>query len=220
MNFKETLHEYAAIRINRNYSKLEHFYSYELTHLSALRSLRWEILSSLLLENNNASITLTNHFVERMLKLSLIVFETKNINLSEPEKYSKRIKHFHNQYDHLNLDATIRHNKKKKLISEQEAIYLNTICKTFRDSYSHAQIKTINKDHPDIFLGNMFSLDDIKNKLEKGDLQFNSTKIELPKESPIMAELYQTESARENALNYFAEIQNILMNIEKNIEEN
>jgi len=218
MDFKKSLKEYAEVRIDRNYSKLERFFNHDLTFMLSLLSIRWEILNCLLLENNNASITLTNHFVERMLKLSLIQLETKGINLSEQEKYSKRIIHVHNQYDHLKLNETIKHNKNKQLISEKEFHYLNTTCKTFRDSYSHAQIGVINKKQPEKFSGYMFSIDDVKKKLVKGETNFNKTEIEIPKESPTMAQLYQTESARENALEYFTNIYEILINIEKRLE--
>lgn len=218
MDFKNLLKQYAEVRIERNYSNLERFYNHDLTFMSSLLNIRWEILNCLLLENNNASITLTNHFVERMLKLSLIELETKNITLSEPEKYSKRVIHVHNQYDHLTLDATIKHNKKRLLISEDESYYLSTTCKTFRDSYSHAQIGVINKIQPEKFSGYMFSFDDIKKKLVNGETNFNKIEIEIPKESPTMAQLYQTESARENALEYFSKIYEILINIEKRLE--
>jgi len=218
MDFKNLLKQYAEVRIERNYTKLEQFYDYDLTFMSSLLSIRWEILNCLLLENNNASITLTNHFVERMLKLSLIELETKCVNLSEPEKYSKKVIHFHNQYDHLTLDATIKHNKNKQLISIEEANYLSTTCKTFRDSYSHAQVGVINKKQPDKLSGYMFSFEDVKKKLVNGETDFNKTEIELPKESPTMVQLYQTESARENALEYFTKIHDILINIEKRLE--
>lgn len=219
MDFKDLLKQYAEIRIERNYSKLEFFYNHDLTSMISLLNIRWEILNCLLLENDNASITLTNHFVERLLKLSLIQLETKNINLSEPEKYSKMVIHLHNQYDHLTLDATIKHNKNKKLISEEEAHYLSTTCKSFRDSYSHAQIGVINKKQPEKFSGYLFNFEDVKKKLVNGETNFEKTQIEIPKESPTMAQLYQTESARENALEYFTKIYQILINIEKKLNQ-
>jgi hypothetical protein len=214
---KNLLKQYAEVRIDRNYSSLERFFNHDLTFMASLISIRWEILNCLLLENYNASITLTNHFVERMLKLSLIQLETKSINFSEPEKYFKKIIHLHNQYDHLELNKTIKHNKNRQLISEDEFNYLNTTCKMFRDSYSHAQIGVINKNHPEKFSGYMFSFDDVKNKLANGQTNFDKTKIEIPKESPTMAQLYQTESAKENALEYFTNIYEILINIEKRL---
>jgi hypothetical protein len=155
---KNLLKQYAEVRIDRNYSSLERFFNHDLTFMASLISIRWEILNCWLLENYNASITLTNHFVERMLKLSLIQLETKSINFSEPEKYFKKIIHLHNQYDHLELNKTIKHNKNRQLISEDEFNYLNTTCKMFRDSYSHAQIGVINKNHPEKFSGYMLAL--------------------------------------------------------------
>lgn len=218
MEYKNLLKQYADVRIERNYVILEKFFNHDLSYMISLLNLRWEILISLLLENNNASITLTNHFVERMLKLSLIQLETKDVNLSEPEKYSKRVIHAHNQYDRLTLDATIKHNKKKHLISEDEFHYLSTVCKSLRDSYSHAQVGMINKSQPEKLSGYMFSIEDVKNKLTKGETDFTKTKIELPKESPTMVQLNQTESARENALEYFTRIYDILVNIEERLQ--
>lgn len=218
MNFKAQLKQYAELRIDRNYSLVERFFNHDLKFMSSLLSIRWEILNCLLLENNNASITLTNHFVERMLKLSLIQLETKDINLSEPEKYTKRILHAHKIYDHLKLHDTIKHNKKKQLISEEEFNYLNTTCKSFRDSYSHAQIEIINKKQPETFSGFMFNFENIKNNLVKGETNFEKTKIEIPKVSPSIAQQYQTESSRENALEYFSQVYEILINIEKRLE--
>lgn len=57
----------------------------------------------------------------------------------------------------------------------------------------------------------------MKNKLANGQTNFDKTKIEIPKESPTMAQLYQTESAKENALEYFTNIYEILINIEKRL---
>jgi hypothetical protein len=107
---------------------------------------------------------------------------------------------------------------KKKLISDDEFQYLITVCKTLRDSYSHAQVGVINKTKPEKFTSYMFNFDDVKNKLIKGDTDFSKTKIELPKESPTMVQLNQTESARENALEYFTKIYDILINIEKRLQ--
>lgn len=64
----------------------------------------------------------------------------------------------------------------------------------------------------------MFSFEDVKNKLTKGDTDFAKTKIELPKESPTMVQLNQTESARENALEYFTRIHDIVINIEQRLQ--
>jgi hypothetical protein len=217
MDYKGLLKQYAEVRIERNYSQVERFFAHDLTYMSSLLSIRWEILNCLLLENNNASITLTNHFVERMLKLSLIQLETKDIELSEPEKYTKIILHAHEKYDRLKLHDTIKENKNKQLISKDEFDYLSTTCKSFRDSYSHAQIEIINKKQPETFSGYMFNFDNVKDNLGKGEMNFEKTKVEIPKVSPSVAQFYQTQSSRENALEYFTNVYEILINIEKKL---
>ena len=219
MNHKEYLKQYAIIRFDKNFSKVENLYNHNLSIMGSLTFLKFEILNCLILDFNNASITLTNHFVERMLKLSLILIETKNLTLSEPDKYSKKVNHLHQQYDHLYLHETLNHNKKKKLISEEEYKYLNNEGKMFRDSYSHAQIGKINNEQPDNFSGQMFSFSDVKEKLTKGESNFTTRKIEIPSISPSVVPLYQNISAEKNALIYFTKVYEILINIEKRLEE-
>ncbi|WP_438965123.1 hypothetical protein [Flavobacterium sp.] len=219
MDPKEVLKKYAEIRFDKNFSKVEKLYNHDLSYMSSLTFIKFEILNCLILEFNNASITLTNHFVERMLKLSLILLETKNITLSEPDKYSKKVNHLHQQYDHLYLHETLNHNKKKKLISEEEYKFLSNDGKMFRDSYSHAQIGKINIKQPNNFSGQMFSISDVKKKLTKGESNFTTRKIEIPSISPSVAQLYQNISAEKNALIYFTKVYEILINIEKRLEE-
>jgi hypothetical protein len=219
MDFKRLLKEQAISRYDQNYSKVEKLFDHNLTSMNSLDFLKFEILNCIILDYNNASITLTNHFVERMLKLSLIELETKNINYLEPEKYTKKINHAHQQYDHLDLHATLKNNKNKNLISDEEFKYLNETARAFRDSYSHAQIGKINKSQPEKFSGQMFNISHIKEKLIDGRSDFVSTKIEIPSISPSIAQLYQNISSRDNALDYFSRVFWILVNIEKRIAE-
>lgn len=218
MDLKQLLKDQAVLRYDQNFDKVEKYFDHNLNFLISLTFVKSEILNCLILDYNNASITLTNHFLERMLKLSLLQLETKNITLEQPEKYATAINHWHKQYDHIKLHDSIKHNKRKNLISEDEAAYLTSVAKEIRDAYSHAQIGAINKKQENVLDGRMFSISDVKAKLSEGRSDFTSTKLVLPAVSPSIAQLNQNLVSRENALQYFDKIYNIAINIERRLE--
>ena len=58
--------------IDSNYEDLKQYFNHEPHHFLSLKSLRDEILQNLLLNLNQTAIFGINHFLERMIKLSLI----------------------------------------------------------------------------------------------------------------------------------------------------
>lgn len=70
-------------KVIRNYDKLERYFNDDLIILSALNQAKSQIINCLMIEQNSASITLTNYFVERMLKTALIQQEVYGLKISE-----------------------------------------------------------------------------------------------------------------------------------------
>ena len=204
-------------KISGNFPLMEKYFTHHLNEMCALNSIKYEVLNCLVLELYHSSITATNHLLERMLKLSLIELETKNVNYSEIEKYTRIVNHAHEQYDHLYIHQTLKHNKNKKLISEDEFNYLSQVSKTMRDGYSHAQTSVINKEMPKTFTGFSFSISEVKSSLTKGDQLKAGAQIDIPSSSPTISQLFQDNVSKDKALLYFENVYIIIMNIETRI---
>ncbi|HEY9176437.1 MAG TPA: hypothetical protein VIN07_02040, partial [Flavipsychrobacter sp.] len=103
-----------------------------------LTDLRDEICYCILCGFNQAAITLTNHFLERLLKLALIEKETgiRFVDLSEEqeEKYNRVC----TKYDSKNLHDTINICCTQGLITKDIKKNLIVYKEQFRNAFSHA----------------------------------------------------------------------------------
>lgn len=206
-------------KIACNFPSIEKYFNHHLNEMCALNSIKYEVLNCLILELYHSSITATNHLLERMLKLSLIELETKNVNYSEIEKYTRIVNHAHQQYDHLYIHQTLKHNKNKKLISEDEFIYLTQVSKTMRDGYSHAQSSVINKEMPKKFTGFSFSISEVKDSLIKGEQLKAGKQINIPSSSPTISQIFQDNVSKDKALLYFENVYTVIINIENRLRD-
>lgn len=219
MNQKEIFKKHFADKIEENFSSIEKYFDHHLHELCALNSIKHEVIDCLALGLYQSSITATNHLLERTLKLSLIELETKDVNYSDIEKYTKVVNHAFQQYDHLYLHQTLKNNRNKGLISQEEFDYLSNVSKTIRDAYSHAQTSVINREMPDKFTGFLFSISEVKNNLIKGEKTEPGKRIDIPTSSPTISQIFQENISKEKALEYFANVYTVIMNIEMRLKE-
>jgi len=203
--------------LNENYKKLELYYNDKLNHFISLNSLRNEILDCLTLNLNQASIFSTSHFLERMLKLSLITNHTLGLTYDDDINYNEKTFEAIRLYDRLNLSESIKINLDKKLINDDEVEILDYFRKKVRNPYSHAEIKKIIEDAPNEFTGFMFNLNDVMESLQKGEKIKEGEKKVITTYSSTFAQIYQEDFSNQLALIYFESIYVIMKNIESRL---
>ena len=161
--------EYYSELIEKNFNQLKDYYSYSFMEFCELNSLKNEILNCQLFELYQSSIFTTNHFLERMIKLSLIKLHTIEYNYSDIEKYTEKLKESEKEYDNLILYKSLEKALEKKLITTEQHKYLIDVKDYLRNPYSHAEVSKIIKNDSD-FRGFMFSISDVQEKLREGKI--------------------------------------------------
>ncbi|PLX10176.1 MAG: hypothetical protein C0594_05240 [Marinilabiliales bacterium] len=136
-------------KLAKNYNELSSYFDFELKVLCEFNTLIFEINKCLILELNRAAITLTNHFIERLLKVALIKNEA-GIGPKPVDKWNDAYAKPTQQYGNLKLWETIKICREKNLINEQEKSFLNDIVRDMvRNGFSHADVEKIMKKYPD-----------------------------------------------------------------------
>lgn len=201
---------------NKNFNQLKDFYSHDFIVFCELNFLKNEILSCLLFELYQSSICTSNHFLERMIKLSLIKLHTNKYNYTHIAGYTEKLNESEKQYDSLVLNESLKKALEKELITTDQHTYLINAKNDFRNPYSHAQISKVIKNDNN-FRGFMFSFDDVKNKMKEGKPLDIPNATVIPKFSPPIAQVLQETNAKTFAFEYFKNLFEILIEIEKKI---
>jgi hypothetical protein len=174
-------------------------------YFSDLKSTIGEIIKCLIIEAHSASITLTNLFLERILKLALIQkasgtqpSEIKDWNqtYSASDKYSGWI-----------MNDTINECKKLKIISEQQFNELTDLRQTIRNGFSHYSPKKILRDSENTI--DLIDKSDSENKKIEG-LNY--------KEIPTLQNFFVRKFAKENSEDYFDYVFNLMLSIERHFK--
>lgn len=170
-------------------------------YFTDLKSTIGEIIKCLIIEAHSASITLTNHFLERVLKLALIqnASGTQPIEISDWNKtYSASDK-----YSSWTMNKTIAECKKLNIITEYQYDGLTHFRETIRNGFSHFDPKQI--------------LRDSDNTIDITD-NSDSEEIKIPginyKEIPTLQSFFVKRFAKENSAEYFDFAFNIMLSIE------
>lgn len=198
-------------RIIENIEKLNPFYEHHFTLLCNLNTLIYEDLNCLLLGLNQASIFTTNHLLERMLKVALMDFHLKGYYIGNPD-FDMKLEEAKRLYDGKVLGETIRLAAEKCVITEDEQKELTNLKNEFRNPYSHAKAAKIIKEAPPIFTGFMVNLNDATDAMTKGN-QIPMQQMTVP--SYAFAQEHQFELAKSKAFDYFKQIFNIMVEIDK-----
>ena len=173
-------------------------------------TLVFEINKCLILELDRAAITLTNYFLERLLKLALIYNEI-GIDGIEIEKWDEVLSPAISKFDNIKLGNSIEQCKKHNLINSSEKDYLwNIIRDLIRNGFSHAESNKILSELPN------------ERKVYKGSLYDNSEieKVTInQKLIPEIQALLIENFAKANSQSYFDFVYNLSHNIEKRIKK-
>lgn len=173
-----------------------------------LSPIKGEVVNCLMLGLGMSSITLTNHLLERSLKLALIYNDVGLVPLSkieDIEAYSAS----NEKYDSLNLNDTIDKCFENGLISDKTKEQLHEYRKKIRNGFSHASQKKIFGDSTAKFV--------MGNFLTGTTSEVKNVKIaELP---PFIQAHAITDFVEKHALAYFELVYDVIKTAEAIIAE-
>ena len=214
--FKKTYLE----KVEANYSYLEPYFNDTLILLSAIKPIKYQIINCLMIEQFIASINCTNHFLERLMKLTLIENYVKGIKYDEAEKLTEKLDIAYEKYDGLLLSQSIKAcYEEAKLITENEFIELNKIRELIRNSYSHAQMSKINRGLPKTMSMFMFDFEEVKKSI-KNKSEIKKKEVFIPTNSPALQTEFQNSASKDLAINYFKAVYQIAKNIDVKLDFN
>lgn len=191
---KEIFNNAFKTSLNKNFDKFSKYFEFEFYVYPELGTLIFEINKCLILEFNNAAITLTNHILERVLKLALIHNET-GIGPIPTELWDSIYSEPNRKYSSINLGNSIEKCKKVGLITDTEKdILFNTIRNIMRNGFSHSDPTLILDSLPD---ESTFYQGSFSNPTELKKINLNQKTI------PIFQSIQMESFAKENSLQYF-----------------
>ena len=159
-----------------------------------------EVNSCLIFDCFSASISLTNHILERLLKISLVYNET-GLGQVRMRDINNHFGPAHNKYQSEDLYKTINLCCSAGLITKEHKKYLNDeIREKLRNGFSHSDPNKMLKN--DIFVWNDKSI---------------TTDVRL---DPLIQSTLMYNLAQEQALPYFQYIVGLIIHIEKVLIEN
>ncbi len=190
----ENFHDY------KHYIQNPRFY-----YFTDLKSTIGEIVKCLIIEAHSAAITLTNHFLERILKLALI----QNSSGTQPKKITDWNETYSasDKYSSWIMHDTIKECKKLNLISESQFEELTNFRQTIRNGFSHYDPKKILRDSESTI--ELIDKSDSENKKIEG-LNY--------KEIPTLQNFFVRKFARENSEIYFDYVFNLMLSIERHFK--
>lgn len=198
-------------KIIDNTAELNPFYKHHFILFCSLDTLIYENLNCLLLGLNQSSIFTTNHLLERMIKVALMDFHTKGYYIGNPG-FDMKLEEAKKLYDWKVLNDTIILAVEQGIITEDERKVLTKLKNEFRNPYSHAEAAKIIKDAPPTFSGFMSNFNDAKEAMIKGEpIPMQRVSVS----SFAFAQTHQCELAKLKAFDYFKQIFNIMIAIDK-----
>jgi hypothetical protein len=199
---KAFLEELFKKGLDENFQDYKHYLQNpRFYYFTDIKSTIGEIVKCLIIEAHAAAITLTNHFLERILKLALIQkasgVQPRNIT-DWNETYSASDK-----YSSWTMHDTIKECKELNLISESQLEELTNFRQTIRNGFSHYDPKKILRDAENTI--NLIDKSDSENEKVQG-LNY--------KEIPTLQNFFVRKFARANSEIYFDYVFNLMLSIE------
>lgn len=165
--------------------------------------LRHEIRNCLIFGLYQAALTLTNHYLERFVKVALIKAQSTQM-MTAYESFTKEQETLIDEYGGQALYRNLLEARRLELITEGELAVLQGFRKFYRNTFSHFDNKEIT---PDVDLHmTQFSFDNPGTPLSSGKISLKSLGMD-------MGHL-AAEFAKDNALVYFLAIDDLAMRFE------
>ena len=192
--------------LEENFNKYKHYLQNpRFYYFTDLEYTIGEIIKCLIIEAHTASITLTNHFLERILKLALI----QEVSGTQPKEIKDWNKTYSasDEYSSWSMYETIKKCKELNIISDTEYEGLTHFRQTIRNGFSHYDPKKILKDSEEKI--------DLIQKSESEEMKVQGLNF---KEIPMLQTFFIKKFARENADNYFDFVFSIMLSIERHFK--
>ncbi|MES2268794.1 MAG: hypothetical protein V4520_18665 [Bacteroidota bacterium] len=151
-----------------------------------------------------ASITLTNHLLELLMKNSLTIKDIGSAKITSLAEVNSKQAPSIKKYDSMTLEKTIDESFTQNIITDKERDRLHLYRKTLRNAYGHAEKGKLFKG--DTFNGGMFKFDGSST----GELATVKTKDFL-----VIQPHAQRAKASHDAIPYFKYVDAILVRLEK-----
>ncbi len=154
-------------------------------------SISQEIRMCLMLEFFQASITLTNHLLEKTLKLLLIHAESDKKQIDSFETMNSNWLEASNKYNSKDLYDTINIASSKGLIDKEQKKILHYFRERIRNGYSHSDVGKLFKDQKiPLVMGSITDSTIVHGEARIADV-------------PMLQGIAQENMAKELALDYF-----------------
>jgi hypothetical protein len=148
--FKKNFTEAFSNYFDSNFSKIEKYIDYDIKLFKELEPTFIQQYKCLITESFIASITLTNHILERLLKLALIQNYVGLKPAKDMQTFATMYEVPHKLYSDKHLAHTIDHCKKEGLITQTQRDFLfDYIRETIRNGFSHSDTDKVFKAAPD-----------------------------------------------------------------------
>lgn len=197
-------------RIEKNYPQFSYFFEYDYHVFDDLKTVVFEICKCLIFGLNKSAITLTNYFLEKLMKLAL-VYEKVAIEPTEPNKWQETYGVAEYSYGSLMLNDTITKCFEKELITEiEKGILIDVLKNIIRNDFSHGDASKILKKLSDsqmMVYGNF-------DNFSENNISFMNIN---PKIVPFMQATSIDKFADVNAFSYFKKVFEIHVNIEQKL---
>lgn len=132
-----------SIKENSNFVQLVSIKKINFKILTLLNPIVAELCNCLSVNAYQASITLTNHLLEKALKTA-IIFDEGRVKVNDNSlRLDEVFKEAYDRYDGIDMDKAINKCCRIGLINKEEKLKLMELKRDFRNPYSHAEAKTI-----------------------------------------------------------------------------
>jgi len=194
---KEFLKKRTSILIDENFESVAPFYPSSSGFFSEFVQKLHEVNTCIILECHFATITLTNHILERLLKVALVFNET-GIERVRSSKLNEHYSEAHEKYQGASLSKTINQSCSAGLITKEHKKYLSReVLDKLRNGYSHSDPNKIIKG---------------KNGQEVYVTKENKTDLKL---DPFLQSQIMTNLAQQEAFPYYKYVFELIYHIEK-----
>lgn len=211
----EEIVNYHLKQFNARYLRIRDVYKNDY-RLPELLSIKSQICKCIAFGLHVAAMTLTNHLLEKSIKIFLIYSDNlrnKNKEGHKPFEMIEEIEEATPKYDDKNLSQNLETALKKGVITNEEKQILDKMRVDFRNAYSHSDRKKMYKDKS-IVIEEAFGLEQCldliqgkENKLPKKDVEFVNL--------PMMDFHFIKNHAEENCIPYIITLDKIISDVKK-----
>lgn len=188
--------------VEQNIKSYGHLFN-ERFNWSLLDSIRDEICTCLITGCSQASITLTNHLLEKSLKIFLFHVEPTSQNYTDAEEIEKHFKEMNRIYGGKDLSDTINNCCSKGLITREQKNILHGYRDQFRNAFGHAEPnKIFGQTEKEVIVFNPF----IHSKVPE------PVKVKVA-DFPFLHDHQQKEIAEENCGKYFEYVDRLIKSV-------